>query len=70
MKCFVLNINIISSPHDVMQIARNKLCTKENVCFFPKYPRYLTDSLKTLYIMLSLGGNLLRKFSKTPRWII
>ena len=42
MKCFVLNINIFSSPHDVMQIARNKLCMKENVCFFPKYPRYLS----------------------------
>ena len=44
MKCFALNIIIISSPHDVMQVARNKLCTKENVCFFPKYPRYLMVS--------------------------
>ena len=28
-----------------MQNARNKLCMKENVCFFPKYPRYLTRLL-------------------------
>ena len=35
MKCFALNINIFSSPHDVMQIARiNKLFVQERKCLF------------------------------------
>ena len=35
MKCFVLDINIFSSPHDVMQIAHiNKLFVQERKCLF------------------------------------
>ena len=49
MKCFALNINIFSSPHDVMQIARiNKLFVQERKCLFLSEISEIFDGVRNI----------------------